>query len=127
MCEQVAKDFHKLLRNVDSFSGGQAKITDFEDDLGEFVVEIIPNDGVYQHGKFRFKILPKNYPGMAPEVHCQTKIYHPNIDLVEDEEDETDERLTGDVCLNLFDEWTASNDLQDCVQGLLFLMYNPNL
>lgn len=127
MCGQVAKDFHKLLRNVDSFSAGQAKITNFEDDLEEFVVEIIPADGVYQHGKFKFQISTKDYPFVAPEVHCQTKIYHPNIDLVDDEEEETDERLGGDVCLNLFDEWNASNDLQDCVQGLLFLMYNPNL
>ena len=118
------KDFHKLLRNVESFSAGQAKIIDYEDDLQEFTVEIIPKDGIYRHGKFDFKIHPNNYPNEAPEVHCLTRIYHPNIDLVDEDEDESQR---GEICLNLFDEWTASNDLQDCVQGLLFLLHNPNL
>lgn len=123
MCAQVVKDFYNLLRNVDSFSAGQAKITDYKDDLELLVVEIIPSDGVYQHGKFEFEIVPKDYPQVAPEVHCQTRIYHPNIDLIEGCED----GLGGEICLNLFDEWNSSNDLQDCVQGLLFLLYNPNL
>lgn len=40
--------------------------------------------------------------------------------------------LTGDltntnVCLSLLDEWVESNDLEDCIQGILFLMYHPNL
>lgn len=47
-----------------------------------------------------------------------TQIYHPNIDTLEDD---------GDLCLSLFEEWESHFGLEDVVQGLLFLLYNPNL
>ncbi|XP_031568209.1 NEDD8-conjugating enzyme ubc12-like [Actinia tenebrosa] len=120
MCGQLTpltQDFHRLLKNVKKLSNNQAKVLDFEDDVTEFHLEIKPTDGYYKRGKFNFKVKIENYPKEAPKVCCETRIYHPNISEEED----------GDVCLSLFDDWTDQNDLEDCVQGLLFLLYNPNL
>lgn len=111
----LAKDFHKLMKNIASFSNNQANVAQFEETLNEFKVEITPNDGLYSGGKFEFEIRVKDYPQKAPTVTCGTQIYHPNIDE------------NGEICLNLFSEWAETNTLEDCIQGLLFLLYNPNL
>ena len=116
MCGSVAKDFHQLMKSIASFSNSQAEVCDYEENIEAFEVEILPNDGFYCGGKFNFRVTLKDYPDRAPSVRCVTQIYHPNID-----------NETGDICLNLFDEWTATSTLEDCVQGLLFLLYNPNL
>ena len=57
----------------------------------------------------------------VPKVTCLTNIYHPNIDP------ESLDGGDGNVCLNIFDDWPPSYGLQDCVQGILFLLHNPNL
>lgn len=111
----LAKDFHKLLKNIASFSNNQANVAQYEETLDEFKVEITPNDGLYCGGKFEFEIKVQDYPQKAPAVTCNTQIYHPNIDE------------NGEICLNLFSEWAETNSLEDCIQGLLFLLYNPNL
>lgn len=111
----LAKDFHKLLKNIASFSNNQANVAHYEENLDEFKVEITPNDGFYRGGKFDFDVKVQDYPKNAPNVTCATQIYHPNIDD------------NGEICLNLFSEWAETNTLEDCVQGLLFLLYNPNL
>lgn len=116
MCGSLAKDFHRLMKGIASFSNNQAKVCHFEENLEAFTVEIVPNDGVYCGGKFMFVVNPEDYPKSAPSVTCETRIYHPNID-----------HGSGDVCLNLLEEWTEIYSLEDCVQGLLFLLYNPNL
>ena len=51
-------------------------------------------------------------------MECLTPIYHPNIDTTCDDHN---------VCLNLFDEWDDRYSLEDIIQGLLFLLYNPNV
>ncbi|KAJ7381133.1 hypothetical protein OS493_004731 [Desmophyllum pertusum] len=114
MCGMLAKDFHKLMKSIASFSNNQANVPHYEENLDEFKVEIVPNDGLYYGGKFEFEVKIKDYPQKAPHVTCTTDIYHPNID-------------NGEICLNLFSEWAETNTLEDCVQGLLFLLYNPNL
>jgi len=111
----LAKDFHKLMKNIASFSNNQANVAQYEENLDEFKVEITPNDGLYCGGKFEFEIRVQDYPQKAPTVTCSTEIYHPNIDE------------NGEICLNLFSEWAETNTLEDCIQGLLFLLYNPNL
>ena len=116
MCGSLAKDFHKLMKSIASFSDNQAEVCHYEENLQAFQVEIIPNDGVYCGGRFKFQVNLEDYPYAAPSVTCETRIYHPNID-----------HGSGEVCLNLFEEWNATNSLEDCVQGLLFLLYNPNL
>ena len=117
MCAgSLAKDFHKLLKSIASFSNNQAEVRHYEENLEAFKVEIVPNDGLYCGGKFNFEVTLKDYPKTAPSVTCVTQIYHPNID-----------NDNGEICLNLFSEWSETYTLEDCVQGLLFLMYNPNL
>ena len=62
--------------------------------------------------------LPDDFPASVPNVVCISNMYHPNIDNTGDEYN---------VCLSLFDEWQDTYGLEDCIQGLLFLMHNPNL
>lgn len=119
-----AKDFHNLLRNISSISGGQACISDWDDeDVSKFDVEISPSDGLYKGGKFKFQfeLYVDSYPESTPKIICKTPIYHPNIDTIDDSFDDTN------VCVSLLDDWSEDNSIDDCVQALLFLFYNPNL
>ncbi len=61
--------------------------------------------------------LPEQFPFKKPKIHCKTSIYHPNIDM----------SSGGDVCFTLNEDWTCNYGLQDVVQALLFLLYNPQL
>ncbi|EEF52533.1 ubiquitin-conjugating enzyme m, putative [Ricinus communis] len=64
-----------------------------KDDLMNFEVTIMPGEGYYKGGKFVFSFQVSHvYPHDAPKVKCQTKVYHPNIDL------------EGNVCLNILRE-----------------------
>ena len=116
------RDLKKLILAMDSLTNGQAAIIVNEENMCEFKLIIIPNDGPYSNGRFEFDISyddPSDYPYSAPRVLCTTPIYHPNID--------TEETCETNVCLSLFDEWESQNTLEDVVQGLLFLFYNPNI
>lgn len=120
----LLKHYRDLARTISSFSNDQAclkELADDEDlDLETVFVTVSPNDGPYRGGKFDFEFdLSDGYPTCPPVVRCQTHIYHPNIDFCDDQ---------GDVCLNLLDElWTPDMTLEDVVQGVLFLLYNPNV
>ena len=120
----LLKQYRDLAKNVQSLSNGQValKIQDEDEDfsLDSVCVTLRPADGPYRGGKFDFEIdISDGYPSNPPTVKCQTQMYHPNIDWYDEE---------GDVCLNLLDElWTSEMTLQDVVQGLLFLLYNPNI
>jgi len=120
----LLKHYRDLARTISSFSNDQAclkELADDEDlDLETVFVTVSPNDGPYRGGKFDFEFdLSDGYPTCHPVVRCQTHIYHPNIDFCDDQ---------GDVCLNLLDElWTPDMTLEDVVQGVLFLLYNPNV
>ena len=123
----LMKQYRDLVRNIDSFSNGQASIAESpseeEDILTIIYVNISPNDGPYKGGTFKFKFdLSDDYPDISPpKINCLTKVYHPNIDQVDDYSE-------GDICLNLLDElWTPELTLEDYIQGLLFLFYNPNI
>ena len=123
----LMKQYRDLVRNIDSFSNGQASIAESpseeEDTLTIIYVNISPNDGPYKGGTFKFKFdLSDDYPDISPpKINCLTKVYHPNIDQVDDYSE-------GDICLNLLDElWTPELTLEDYIQGLLFLFYNPNI
>lgn len=60
-------------------------------------------------------VVPPNYPHSPPKVLCQTKIYHPNINL------------EGNVCLNILrDDWKPVLDINSVIEGLLYLFYDPN-
>ncbi|XP_002156604.1 uncharacterized protein LOC100198375 [Hydra vulgaris] len=106
----------QLVKNISNISNNQAFILD-SDVCNKFMLSISPNDGPYSGGCFLFFFnLPLNYPHAPPIVQCQGHIYHPNIDD------------DGEVCMSILDEWrNDSNDLLDCVQGLLNLFHHPNL
>ena len=120
----LLKQYRDLARNIESFSDGQAKLKECNghDDcsLDVISVTLAPKTGLYRGGKFDFELdVSSEYPACPPVVHCMTQIYHPNIDFSDE---------SGEVCLNLFDElWTSSMSLEDVVQGLLFLLQNPNI
>lgn len=86
------------------------------DDLLNFKLIICPDEGFYKCGCFRFnfKVGP-SYPHEPPKVKCETKVYHPNIDL------------EGNVCLNILrEDWKPVLTINSIVYGLQYLFLEPN-
>lgn len=53
----IARDFHDLMKNIKSFSDGQAAVTKWDDEnVGTFEVTISPNDGFFKEGEFVFEV-----------------------------------------------------------------------
>ena len=79
-------------------------------------LQVTPDMGHWQGGTWDFTIaVPPEYPHKPPKVTCDTKIYHPNIDLA------------GAVCLNILRaDWKPVFDLNTVVSGITFLFYEPN-
>jgi len=48
------KDVHHLYKKIDSMSGGQAKVVEYESE--NLFIEIAPNDGYYKGGKWKFTV-----------------------------------------------------------------------
>eukprot|EP01134_Creolimax_fragrantissima_P000410 CFRG0410T1 len=84
--------------------------------LQAFVIDILPDEGLYKKGIFRFSFtLPNSYPFEPPKVKCMSKIYHPNIDL------------EGNVCLNILrEDWKPVLSVNAVIHGMLHLFYEPN-
>ncbi|VDN98072.1 unnamed protein product [Rodentolepis nana] len=82
--------------------------------IHEFKLEITPNEGIWQHGRFIFDFnIPETYNHAPPVVKCLTKIWHPNIDE------------HGNVCLSILRQasldltgWTPTRKLMDVIWGL---------
>jgi len=81
-----------------------------------FDVTLIPQDGLWKGAKFKFIVkTPNGYPHEAPNVTCDTRVYHPNIDL------------QGKVCLNILRaEWNPCLGIQHVLMGLMTLFLEPN-
>jgi len=86
------------------------------DDIMNFDFMLKPDTGYWRGAKLRFHVsIPGDYPYKPPRVSCLTKIYHPNLDL------------QGNVCLNILRaDWTAVMTVAHVLDGLRFLMYDPN-
>jgi ubiquitin-conjugating enzyme E2 M len=71
---------------------------------------------MYRGGCFLFTLRVSNqYPHEPPRVKCETRVYHPNIDL------------EGNVCLNILrEDWKPVLSLSAVVYGLLHLFLEPN-
>jgi len=85
-------------------------------DIMNFQLTIIPTDGLYEKATFVFSInIPNTYPYDPPKVHCDTLVYHPNIDL------------EGHVCLNILrQDWMPVLSLGSVIFGLMTLFLEPN-
>ncbi|CAD5126038.1 DgyrCDS14212 [Dimorphilus gyrociliatus] len=86
------------------------------DDLLNFKLTLIPDEGFYRGGKFVFSFkIPPGYPHEAPKVKCETMVYHPNIDL------------QGNICLNILrEDWKPVLNLHSVIVGIQFLFLEPN-
>eukprot|EP01126_Amoeba_proteus_P061653 TRINITY_DN82_c0_g1_i1.p1 TRINITY_DN82_c0_g1~~TRINITY_DN82_c0_g1_i1.p1 ORF type:complete len:224 (-),score=42.76 TRINITY_DN82_c0_g1_i1:109-780(-) len=85
-------------------------------DLLNFEVTVEPQEGLYRKAKFKFNVVvPKGYPHSPPTVTCETRVYHPNIDL------------NGRVCLNILrSEWNPCLGISHVLMGLMTLFLEPN-
>eukprot|EP01101_Sappina_pedata_P004409 TRINITY_DN1861_c0_g1_i1.p1 TRINITY_DN1861_c0_g1~~TRINITY_DN1861_c0_g1_i1.p1 ORF type:complete len:196 (-),score=79.42 TRINITY_DN1861_c0_g1_i1:90-677(-) len=114
-CEiRVQKDFSDM-GDMRDIPGAKVEFPN-ANDLLHFNVLISPADGLYHGATFKFSIdIPTTYPFDAPKVHCQTLVYHPNIDW------------EGHVCLNILrEEWNPVLGLGAVLHGLNFLFLEPN-
>ncbi|PAA86982.1 hypothetical protein BOX15_Mlig006732g2, partial [Macrostomum lignano] len=85
-------------------------------DLMNFKLAIAPDEGFYKGGLFIFNFhVTDQYPHEAPKVKCETKVYHPNIDL------------EGNVCLNVLrEDWKPVLSINSVIYGLQLLFQEPN-
>lgn len=91
-------------------------VFDDPDDLLNFKLKMSPDEGFYKNGRFvfSFKVGP-GYPHDAPKVKCETKVYHPNIDL------------EGNICLNILrEDWKPVLTINSIIYGLQYLFLEPN-
>lgn len=98
--------------------GGKVATIEFPNpnDLTRFQVTVKPDTGFWLGATYTFTFLiPDHYPHSPPKVTCQTKIYHPNINL------------EGNVCLNILrEDWKPVLDINAVIYGLIYLFYEPN-
>uniref|UniRef100_A0A0G4HT07 UBC core domain-containing protein n=1 Tax=Chromera velia CCMP2878 TaxID=1169474 RepID=A0A0G4HT07_9ALVE len=87
-----------------------------KDDLMKFDITITPDEGFWKGATYKFTFnVPGGYPHQPPKVKCETKIYHPNIDL------------QGNICLNLLrEDWKPVLAISSVVFGLIHLFLEPN-
>ncbi|GAB0493448.1 hypothetical protein MMPV_004730 [Pyropia vietnamensis] len=85
-------------------------------DMMHLGLSLSPPEGPYHPGTFHFSIsIPDGYPHSPPKVHCDTKVFHPNIDL------------EGHVCLNILrQDWKPVLTLSAVLYGLQLLFLEPN-
>jgi len=96
---------------------GQCKLIQDPKDIMNFKAVYTPDQDSYWYGgKYEFSIsVPDTYSFDPPKVKCNTKIYHPNIDL------------KGNVCLNILKEdWKPTLNVSTVLAGLYFLFTDPN-
>ena len=82
----------------------------------ELVFDLSKEDSFWRGGKYKFTVtVDSEYPHKPPRVHCDTPVYHPNIDT------------EGNVCLNILRaDWSAVLGVTPVILGLLFLFIDPN-
>lgn len=109
--------FKQELKELETLLIPQAKVVHDKLNFGTFTVTYKLDDTSYWFPgtyEFNFKI-PDEYPNFPPKVHCNTKIYHPNIDL------------DGNVCLNILkDDWKPTITVSTLIASVYYLFYDPN-
>ena len=115
---RLAQDMNEIERELNK-EVPQARLIKQGDSIMNFDIEYTPDSSTYWYGGkyvFSFQFL-EEYPNVPPLVHCQTKIYHPNIDF------------NGNVCLNILKEdWSPIMTALRVVAAVyqLFVVPNPN-
>ncbi|CAB9512340.1 Probable NEDD8-conjugating enzyme Ubc12-like [Seminavis robusta] len=108
----------RIQKDIAELDGGDVANISFPNpnDLTTFAVSVSPDTGYWTGATYHFTLtIPPHYPHSPPKVECQTKIYHPNIDL------------QGKVCLNILrQDWKPVLDINAVIYGLLYLFYEPN-
>lgn len=116
----VKTPFCFIGRTIDiaELDGGKVATINFpnSNDLTCFDVSVSPDTGYWTGATYHFTFtIPPHYPHSPPKVECNTKIYHPNIDL------------QGKVCLNILrEDWKPVLDINAVIYGLIYLFYEPN-
>ena len=109
---------HSTPLDIAELDGGKVAEITFpnQNDLTVFEVDITPSEGFWKSATYKFQFeIPDHYPHTPPKVHCDTKIYHPNINL------------EGKVCLNILrEDWKPVLDINAVIYGLIYLFYDPN-
>jgi ubiquitin-conjugating enzyme E2 M len=82
----------------------------------EVMIDLTKEDCLWKGAKYRFTVnVAASYPHEAPKCHCETQIYHPNIDM------------QGNVCLNILRaDWKPVLGINAVILGLVFLFIEPN-
>lgn len=112
----LISQYKAIQKNLSKLYDHQISCVRITDNLESFYFTVEPKEGLWQGGRYTFKANLKNYPNSAPQVQCITNsIKHPNISS----------RSSG-VCLSLIEEWKVSYGLDDLLQAMLFLFYEPN-
>ena len=117
--KKIAPGLIRMQKDVSELKLEKGMKLDFyngKDDLMNFKLEILPDDGIYKGGTFVFDVkVPQTYPHDPPKVLCETTVFHPNIDM------------EGHVCLNILrEDWKPVLTIQSVMMGLQFLMLEPN-
>lgn len=107
-----------MTTDITDLDGGTVAQVEFPNpnDLTNFKVVVSPDSGCWSGAKYNFTFaIPALYPHEPPKVTCNTKIYHPNINL------------EGAVCLNILrEDWKPVLDINAVIYGLIYLFYEPN-
>lgn len=108
----------RIQKDIAELDAGNAASVEFPspNDLTKFNVSVTPDTGFWSGATYKFTFLiPDHYPHEPPKVTCETKIYHPNINL------------EGKVCLNILrEDWKPVLDINSVIYGLIYLFYEPN-
>lgn len=108
----------RIQKDIAELDAGEAAKVEFPNanDLTKFNVSVTPDSGFWSGATYKFTFLiPSHYPHEPPKVTCETKIYHPNINL------------EGNVCLNILrEDWKPVLDINSVIYGLIYLFYEPN-
>jgi ubiquitin-conjugating enzyme E2 M len=79
-------------------------------------LQVIERSSLWFGATYHFTFtVPAGYPHDPPKVKCNTRLYHPNIDL------------DGNVCLNILrGDWKPVLCINAVILGLSFLFTEPN-
>mmetsp|Transcript_10411 Transcript_10411/g.32024 ORF Transcript_10411/g.32024 Transcript_10411/m.32024 type:complete len:198 (+) Transcript_10411:376-969(+) len=108
----------RIQKDIAELDGGDVATIKFPNanDLTKFNVIVTPDTGFWKGATYHFTFtIPAMYPHEPPKVHCDTRIFHPNINL------------EGNVCLNILrQDWKPVLDINAVIYGLIYLFYEPN-